>query len=90
MLEAAVLGTPIVATRCPGGVPEILEGVPGAWLAEKIDAESIADALCQALCSGRAGPRRSSRHILQKVNLRRVVHEYESLLAGEPLSVSQS
>jgi glycosyltransferase involved in cell wall biosynthesis len=49
ILEALALGTPVVATDCPGGNREVVkEGVNG-WLAKVDDPESLAQALLRAL-----------------------------------------
>jgi glycosyltransferase involved in cell wall biosynthesis len=49
LLEAAAAGLPLVATPASGGVVDLLRGREGAWLAADISAESLAQALVQAL-----------------------------------------
>ena len=49
LLEAAAGGLPLVATPASGGVVDLLRGREGAWLAADISAESLAQALVQAL-----------------------------------------
>ena len=45
VLEALACGTPVIAMPAPGGVKEILEGMPGCVLAESVSAESLAEAI---------------------------------------------
>lgn len=57
LLEAAAAGLPLVATPASGGVVDLLRERRGAWLAEQVSAEALADALLQALNSIRPGAR---------------------------------
>jgi glycosyltransferase involved in cell wall biosynthesis len=45
LLEAAAVGLPLVATPCSGGVVEILQDAPGAWISSAITVEALADAI---------------------------------------------
>ena len=45
VLEALACGTPVIALPAPGGVREILEGVPGCIVTESISAKSLGDAI---------------------------------------------
>jgi len=49
LLEAAAAGLPLVATPASGGVVDLLNGRPGAWLTTEISAESLAGALIESL-----------------------------------------
>jgi glycosyltransferase involved in cell wall biosynthesis len=49
LVEAAAAGLPLVATPASGGVVDLLRGRPGTWLAKATTAESLAEALTEAL-----------------------------------------
>ena len=51
LLEAAAAGLPLVATPCSAGLCDLLENAPGAWLAQSISAESLAETVLEALQS---------------------------------------
>ncbi|MGA2752328.1 MAG: glycosyltransferase [Terracidiphilus sp.] len=57
LLEAAAAGLPLVATPASGGVVDLLQGQPGAWLAKEISAEALATAIIAALKTIRPGER---------------------------------
>jgi len=57
LLEAAAAGLPLVATPASGGVVDLLRGQNGAWLAEKVSSDALADALILALERIRPGDR---------------------------------
>lgn len=42
VLEALACGTPVIATPAPGGVAEIISGLPGCFLATEISAQALA------------------------------------------------
>jgi len=42
VLEALACGTPVIAMPSPGGVREILEGIPGCFLADEVSASALA------------------------------------------------
>ncbi|MDN8688472.1 glycosyltransferase, partial [Staphylococcus aureus] len=44
LIEALICGTPIVSTRCPGGVSEIMTDELANYLSD-MDADSLADKL---------------------------------------------
>lgn len=46
-IESISLGTPVVATRCPGGMSEIVQNGVNGYLSEQITAEGIYSALKQ-------------------------------------------
>jgi glycosyltransferase involved in cell wall biosynthesis len=78
MLEAAVLGTRIVATDCEGGVRELVPYIPGARIASKQNPEAITDAIVYSLCFAPAKWGRSD--LLAQVRADVVVREYERVL----------
>lgn len=45
VLEALACGTPVIATPAPGGVREVLQGVPGCAVATAISSLALAEAL---------------------------------------------
>jgi glycosyltransferase involved in cell wall biosynthesis len=49
LLEAAAAGLPLVATPASGGIVDLLREQKGAWLAAKVSADALADALILAL-----------------------------------------
>jgi glycosyltransferase involved in cell wall biosynthesis len=49
LLEAAAAGLPIVTTPALGGIPELLTGKPGAWVAREISAPALAESLIATL-----------------------------------------
>ncbi len=83
VLEALALGTPVVATDCPGGVREILAGSRMGSLVPVSDARLLADKMVSACNSGRAiSPRAEALEgIFDKFRVERVTREYEDLLA---------
>lgn len=57
LLEAAAAGLPIVATPARGGVPALLAGQRGAWIAKEVSASALAACLAEALASLAPGQR---------------------------------
>lgn len=57
LLEAAAAGLPLVATPASGGIVELLQGRPGAWLAPEISAAALEQTLIAALSALRPGKR---------------------------------
>lgn len=49
ILEALALGTPVVATDCPGGNREVIEEGVNGWLARVDDVESLAQTICKGI-----------------------------------------
>lgn len=56
LIEALFLGVPLVATDCPTGPREILEGGKYGQLVPVGDSEAMADAILDAIKSGRNAP----------------------------------
>lgn len=86
VIEATVLGTPVIATRV-GGIPEILDQGRGGWLVEPGDAAGLAAAIRQAaldpgLRRGRAeAALRRNRDLFSIArSARELVAIYESVL----------
>jgi glycosyltransferase involved in cell wall biosynthesis len=49
ILEALALGTPVVATDCPGGNREVIEEGVNGWLARVDDVESLTQTICKGI-----------------------------------------
>lgn len=79
LIEALTLGTPIVATNCPGGPAEVLEDGRLGDLVPVEDPEALASAIEKAMKAGR--PRAPvETQSLQRYDAHRVVAEWESRL----------
>ena len=77
VLEALACGTPVIATPAPGGVREILDGLTGCVMADRISATALADAMGAWL----AGPRsRMPTSVVAPYRLERIVTRYASVL----------
>jgi glycosyltransferase involved in cell wall biosynthesis len=57
LLEAAAAGLPLVSTPASGGVVDLLNGRPGAWLATEVSVSALTEALELALESLHPGDR---------------------------------
>jgi glycosyltransferase involved in cell wall biosynthesis len=80
MLEAMALDVSVVATDCPGGVREILEGWPNSRLAQAEDSASLADAILASLQSNRPLAKRATGCAFDQTKLSYAVGAYENLL----------
>ncbi|HWH59526.1 MAG TPA: glycosyltransferase [Terriglobales bacterium] len=75
MLEAIALGTPVVATDCPGAVREVCNLLGGITLVPVEDSRSLAEAVIEA--AGVNGARlRTVQRDMGAFDLRRIVEEY--------------
>lgn len=79
LVEALYLGTPIVATDCPGGSREILQGGQFGRLVPVDDPLLLAEAITRSMKDRRVCPPRES---WQNFNLDFVVDRYINLLPG--------
>lgn len=84
LLEALALGTPVVATDCPTGPREVLEG--GRWgrLTPVRDAESLANAIAatlQDLPTARKTAQEAATAIRRQHDIRSGIHRFEALFA---------
>lgn len=79
LIEALALGRPVVATDCPSGPAEILEG--GRWgrLVPMGDEEALAQAILEALDEPGAPPGAQER-MQERFGLDRVVEQYMDVL----------
>jgi len=78
LIEALALGTPVVATDCPGGSAEILEH--GRWgkLVPPEDESALADAIEGAVQEGRRTPDEA----IVRFDAGTVIGQYEEILLG--------
>lgn len=83
ILEALALGTPVVATDCPGGLREILAGCPIGRLVPVSDARTLGETIISSCNSCRGATRRAEdlERLLNRYRVERVVREYEDLLS---------
>ncbi len=82
MIEAFVLGLPIVATDCPSGPSEILEN--GRWgnLAEVGDSDELCSCIDQALDIEDDDEKRRQERPIHRFDVRSVAKEYESVISN--------
>jgi glycosyltransferase involved in cell wall biosynthesis len=83
LLEALALGTPVVATDCPGGVREILSDCPMGRLIPALDAQALAEAMIAVYNAGwkRRLQGKSAGKTLSRFSVEQVVGEYERLIS---------
>jgi glycosyltransferase involved in cell wall biosynthesis len=79
MLEAAAAGLPIVALPAAGGVPDLLRGQPGTWLATEISAAALAACLVEALGS-LARTERFTHSFIEPFRIQRAIAAYEAVI----------
>ncbi|HBO44493.1 MAG TPA: hypothetical protein DD670_11275, partial [Planctomycetaceae bacterium] len=94
-LEAAAMEVPVVATRIPGCVDAVEDGVTGTLVPVR-DADALAAAVEQYLCypelrrrHGRAGRERALRDFRPEVIWEAIYQEYVRLLRAKGLPVSE-
>jgi glycosyltransferase involved in cell wall biosynthesis len=81
VLEALACGTPVIALPAPGGVREILEGVPGCIVTESISAETLAEAI-RDFSAGRV----IDAHIVEQYAVEPLTRRYEQQFVLEGAS----
>lgn len=80
LLEAMALGTSVVATDCPGGVREIVEGWPNCRLAKTEDSAALARAILASLQDGRPVAEAAPNCRFYETTISNAVSRYENLL----------
>jgi glycosyltransferase involved in cell wall biosynthesis len=82
ILEALSLGTPVVATDCPGGVREIIAGSNMGLMVPSSNPRLLAEAIISAIESGKQKPSKTQEleALLEKFGVDRVMAQYEDLL----------
>jgi len=79
-LEALALGTPVVATDCPGGIRELHACVPGITLVPPEDPNALAEAIVSTYATaGHHRPIPPLTNGLCEFDLQRIVKEYSNL-----------
>ncbi|GHC99646.1 glycosyl transferase [Pseudorhodoferax aquiterrae] len=76
VLEAMACGTPVVALPAPGGVRDMLDGVPGCVVADAVTAPALATALRHWLVQPR---HRVPADALDRYRTRPVLAQYEAM-----------
>ena len=82
VLEALAVGTPVVASDCPGALREILSDCPMARLVRPSDAKALAETIVSAVnsASKRLEPDESQDAFLRRFDVKTLVRDYERLL----------
>jgi glycosyltransferase involved in cell wall biosynthesis len=81
IVEALACGTPVVATDCPGGAPEVIrEGVNG-WIAKTENVGSLAETIVRAVETAPSLNRESIREMCEaRFSMPRIIAQYEEIL----------
>jgi glycosyltransferase involved in cell wall biosynthesis len=78
VLESLACGTPVVATPCPGGLNEILDGIQECKIAESQTVEALAIVIAQQL--DHAEKRTDAKHIA-RFRAQNIARQYEELFS---------
>ena len=82
LIEALAVGTPVVATDCPGGSKEILEGGKWGRLVPVGDVEALADAIVDILSNSELHGE-TTEQILQRFDLDYIITKYLKVMRLE-------
>lgn len=82
VIEALAVGTPVVASDCPGAVREILRDCPIARLVPPSDPQALAETIVSALNSthGELRPHEGLEAYLSRFEVKARVRDYEEIL----------
>jgi glycosyltransferase involved in cell wall biosynthesis len=88
VIEALAVGTPVVASDCPGAVREILVDCPKARLVPPSDPKALAEGIISALnfASRELQPDQSLEAYLTRFDVETLVRDYEEILGGPQIS----
>ena len=83
-IEALAVGTPVVASDCPGALREILADCPLARLVPPSDPKALAETIVSALNSAKSElqPYQELDSFLSQFDVKTVMREYEEMLEG--------
>jgi glycosyltransferase involved in cell wall biosynthesis len=87
LIEALALGTQVIATNCPSGPEEVLEG--GRWgrLVSVGDFAGLAQAILDRLNNARSGNTSGQvEYAIQRFSLEKIVQMYCDILLGKKTS----
>jgi glycosyltransferase involved in cell wall biosynthesis len=79
LLEAAAGGLPLVAVPASGGLVDLLDDRPGAWLATEISASALAHSLLDALQVLKPG-QRFAHAFVEPFRVENSIEQYEALI----------
>jgi len=79
LLEAAAGGLPLVATPASGGVVNLLQGQPGAWLAPGFSSDALAASILTALGSLSPG-QRFPHPFVEQFSVQHAIPAFEQLI----------
>lgn len=84
LLEALAVGTPVVATDCPGGVREVLADCPMGWLAPPLDPAQLAEAMISAwhFSLKVRAQAEGVEKVLGRFRVEQIAREYESVISS--------
>ena len=84
VIEALAVGTPVVASDCPGALREILAGCPLARLVPPSDPKTLAETIISAFSSSQCErqPDQMLPAFLSQFDVKTVMRDYEDILDG--------
>jgi glycosyltransferase involved in cell wall biosynthesis len=84
LLEALACQTNLISTPAPGGTKEILDKVPGCFLAEQISVDALAKSISLFIHTDRINIEESAIDIYDVQN---IVQQYEEVFLGSRQNV---
>jgi len=86
VLEALACRTQVLSTPAPGGAREILDKINGCYVAERIDAHSLADAMSLFIATGEI-PLTSKA--IEPYKIEKIIDTYTTVLLGKEIVTDQ-